>query len=245
VAIDETAFTGTGQLGPISPSTSGSLAPGASTTFTASYTLTQADIDSGVVSNTAEATATYFQRSTITSEPSTATLPIQAAGSLSLRKSASPAGLGTYTVGQNITYTFDVLNTGSVTVTDIAIREDAFTGSGVMSAPTPTALAALAPGEATVFTATYTLTQADIDRGTTSNTATATGTARPVPRSRQDRRPRTRRRVPRRRPDLVPLHCRQHRQRDGDRRRGDRGRVHGHGHDGGCLSVRDDDARPR
>lgn len=181
VAVDETAFTGTGQLGPISPSTSGSLAPGASTTFTASYVLTQADVDAGVVTNTAEATATYFQRSTITSQPSTAALPIQAAGSLSLQKSASPAGLSAYTVGQNITYTFDVRNTGNVTVKDVAIREDAFTGSGVMSAPTPATVAALAPGEATVFTATYTLTQGDIDRGTTSNTATATGTARGIP----------------------------------------------------------------
>jgi large repetitive protein len=46
VAIQETAFNGTGGTGAITPTGGAStLAPGATTTFTANYTVTQADID--------------------------------------------------------------------------------------------------------------------------------------------------------------------------------------------------------
>src|SRR5690606_29091041 len=46
---------------------------------------------------------------------------------------------------------------------------------------TATAEGTLAPGEQVVATATYTLTQTDVDRGSVYNVATATGTPPPVP----------------------------------------------------------------
>ena len=70
-----------------------------------------------------------------------------------------------------VTYTFVVTNTGNVTVTDPVVTEGSFTGSG--TAPVATCPpGALAPGASVDCTATYTVTQADIDAGSIANTAT-------------------------------------------------------------------------
>ncbi|WP_373396586.1 hypothetical protein V8V91_17740 [Algoriphagus halophilus] len=83
-------------------------------------------------------------------------------------KSATPS---TYNAaGDVITYTFDVSNTGNVTWTDVTVS-DPLSG---LSAITPGPVT-LAPGENQVFTATYTITQSDMDAGQVDNTATATG----------------------------------------------------------------------
>jgi len=73
-------------------------------------------------------------------------------------------------VGDVIDYTFEVTNTGDVTLTGVIVTDPLVTVSG--SAIT------LDPGETdtTTFTGSYTLTQADIDAGEVDNTATATGT---------------------------------------------------------------------
>ncbi|WP_373396581.1 hypothetical protein V8V91_17725 [Algoriphagus halophilus] len=68
-----------------------------------------------------------------------------------------------------ITYTFDVSNTGNVTLTDVTVSDplsglSAITRSGY-----------LGTGENQVSTATYTITQSDMDAGQVDNTATATG----------------------------------------------------------------------
>ncbi|MCZ4320318.1 gliding motility-associated C-terminal domain-containing protein, partial [Aequorivita viscosa] len=72
-----------------------------------------------------------------------------------------------------ITYNFSVKNTGAVTLTNINIT-DLVAGVTVLGGP----IASLAPGaeDTTTFTATYTITQADIDAGTFSNTAEVVGT---------------------------------------------------------------------
>ncbi|KAB1887788.1 hypothetical protein F6W70_10585 [Microbacterium maritypicum] len=175
VTVEEGAFTGSGTLGAITPASVATLAPGASTTFTATYTLTQADIDRGTTSNTATATGVPPTGPPIESPPSTVEIPSIPAPGLSLVKSVTPSDEASYEVGQELTYSFLVTNTGNTTLTDVTVEEGAFTGSGTLGAITPASVATLAPGASTTFTATYTLTQADIDRGTTSNTATATG----------------------------------------------------------------------
>ena len=88
-------------------------------------------------------------------------------------------------VGDEITYTFTVTNTGLVTLTNVTVTDPLVTVTG---GP----IAALAPGgvDSTTFTAVYTITQADIDNGSITNTATVNG-PRPQrqPRHRPLRRP--------------------------------------------------------
>ena len=82
-------------------------------------------------------------------------------------------GNGLADIGETITYSFTVINTGNVTITDIEVTDDDLPGIVVSGAPIT-----LAPGESdsTTFTATYTLTKVDIHEGKVSNSASVTGT---------------------------------------------------------------------
>nr|WP_231118286.1 OmpA family protein [Lysobacter silvisoli] len=172
LAINETAFSGTGTA-PVVTCPVTTLAPGASTTCTASYTVTQADIDAGSVTNTATASGTDPSGGTTTSPPSSATVTVNANPVLTLTKTATPTTVSA--VGDTVAYSFAVTNSGNVTIANLVINETAFSGTG--TAPVVTCpVATLAPGASTTCTASYTVTQADIDAGSVTNTATASGT---------------------------------------------------------------------
>src|SRR6201999_1389344 len=102
---------------------------------------------------------------------STAT-PVVQTSTLQLTKSAAVTDVnsdGSTDLGDRITWSFLVKNTGTVTLT-----------SGGGPAPTAGAISCpattLAPGASTTCTSTaHTITQADVDAGTVNNTATATG----------------------------------------------------------------------
>ena len=177
--VTETAFTGSGTRPRVScPAGAALLLPGARVTCTATYVATQDDVDAGLISNTATATATPPAGDTTpVSAPSTATVTITPHPGLTMVKSASPSDAAHFNVGQLVTYSFVITNTGNVTLKNVAPTEGTFTGSGTLSVPTcPAGAASLAPGAQVTCTASYTVTQADIDGGTVSNTATATGT---------------------------------------------------------------------
>jgi len=79
-------------------------------------------------------------------------------------------GNGLADVGETITYSFTVSNIGNVTLSDVTVDDPLVSVSGT--------LVILSPGDSdnTTFTAVYTITKDDIDRGYVTNTATATGT---------------------------------------------------------------------
>ncbi|MEY9850520.1 hypothetical protein ABH923_000198 [Leifsonia sp. EB41] len=175
LAIVESSFSGSGTgPSPVCPVTS--LAPGTSTVCTATYTLTQADVDSGSVTNTAHATASDPESGTVDSPSSSATVTSAAAPAITLEKSASPDDAASFVVGQVLTYSFVATNTGNVTLTNVGIAEQGFTGTGGAVNPVCPASAPIPPGGQATCTATYTLTQADIDQGDVTNTATSHGT---------------------------------------------------------------------
>ncbi|MFF7455832.1 hypothetical protein [Kitasatospora sp. NPDC008115] len=177
VKVTEGAFTGSGTLSPVTcPATeAASLAPGASMTCTATYTVTQADVDAGSIKNTATATGTPPRGEPPVSPPSETVVPAPEKPALAVVKTSST---GTLVAGEEITYAFAVTNTGNVTLKDVTIKEGQFTGSGKLSpviCPKDTATS-LTPGATVLCTATYTVTQADVDAGSVKNAATATGT---------------------------------------------------------------------
>jgi len=151
------------------------LAPDASASCSATYALTQNDIDSGSVSNSAEACADAPDGSEVC-DPGETTTPIPQEPEIDLTKGASaidttvagPADRAD--AGDQITYSFEIVNVGNVTLSNVNLL-DALVG---FDPPvTCDGATTLAPNSMTTCSATYTLTQADIDSGSVSNDAEA------------------------------------------------------------------------
>jgi uncharacterized repeat protein (TIGR01451 family) len=146
------------------------LAPGASTTFIATYVITQADVDRGEITNIATVTGYTPSGEPITDED-TVTLTGQPEPNIAIAKTSNVLPGTVLRAGNAVTYTFTVTNTGNITLENVTV-EDPLPG---LSAITPVSVASLAPGASTTFTATYIVTQADVDAGQIANTASTTG----------------------------------------------------------------------
>ncbi|NRT10776.1 PKD-like domain-containing protein [Flavobacterium sp. 14A] len=170
--------------GSISPSSVATLAIGASTTFTATHTVTQADIEAGQVVNQATAKATLsngYVISDVSDDPTNATsttndptvTPIIQKGKLVLEKIAQPAADGLYdNLDEKINYEIRVINTGNVSLNNITVTDPNADVGTIL----PAVLANLPAGESAVFSAKHTIVQADFNVGKVSNIATVTGT---------------------------------------------------------------------
>ena len=131
--------------------------------------MTQADIDAGEVENTATADSTQSGPDDDTETvdlPQSATISIDKEGTFNDENADLNAD-----VGETISYTFEVANTGNVTLTGVTVL-DPLSGLSAIDCPATT----VAVGDSITCTATYTVTQADIDAGEVENTATADST---------------------------------------------------------------------
>ena len=150
------------------------------------YVVTQADVDAGTVRNSATASGTPPTGPPVVTPPSTTTTPTPTpAPGLALVKTAAitddandddKAG-----VGDEITFTFHVENTGNVTLTGITVADQ-------LVAPAAPAVSVTCPGttlapgaEMDCTSSAYVVTQADVDAGSVDNSATASGTPPTVP----------------------------------------------------------------
>nr|WP_187269288.1 PKD-like domain-containing protein [Algibacter pacificus] len=171
------------------PSSITLLVPGESVSVLATHNLTQADIDTGNVSNSAtvEATDPFGNLVEDTSddpnnitnedingdgEPDDITnTTIKQAPSLSLTKSADLAPDGLWdTLGEVITYSLEVVNTGNVTLSNLVVTDNNADVGSIM----PAQIIALAPGESVALSASHSITQNDLDTGFVTNTALVT-----------------------------------------------------------------------
>jgi len=138
------------------------LEPGGSFNCTGVYQITQADLDAGSVTNT----ATAFANGT-PSIPATKTITAIQSPALTLSKSASPTVA--FAAGTHITYTYTLSNTGNVTLTSpYTVADNKIAVVNCSGAASP-----LAPGAATTCTASYSITDTDINNGSVVNQAVA------------------------------------------------------------------------
>ncbi len=165
------------------------LAPGETTTGTRNYTLKDTDFEVGLVTNTATVSGKDPNNNVVsdvsdsgnpndvgdnddndgdgdTTNDPTRTLLTQTPKVELVKSSTLPANTK---LGDIITYTFAVMNTGNVTLTDLSVSDSKVSGSIVLGKTT------LASGEMTTGTGTYMLTDSDFEAGLVTNTATVTG----------------------------------------------------------------------
>ena len=174
IAIDD-KLNGIGFIKMNYPSKAGELAPGEKATGKASYSITNADILAGVVTNTAKAVGKNATTdASVESGESTVTTRLVKNPSIKIEKTADQTHIAPIdaVAGKEISYSFKITNTGNVNLGDIAI-EDSMKDLGTVSP----AKKSLAPGESTTARATHRVTAADIEAGTVTNTAKATGSA--------------------------------------------------------------------
>lgn len=145
------------------PSTT--LAAETSEACTGTYVTTQSDVDTGTISDTATATATDGTTS-VSSSSATATADASAATS-SLSVMTDSLSSGYAQSGDSLVEQYTVTNTGTRTLSQVAVSSSL---AGTASCPA----GPLAPGVAEICTATYSVTQADVDTGAVSDVATAT-----------------------------------------------------------------------
>ncbi len=151
------------------------LAPAATATLSASYVLTQADIDRGSVTNSALArgqttggTVAEDRSGTGAGNDSPTVVALPARPGLSLDKRLAAGEEPTFTrLGRIINYEFEVTNTGNVTLSGPVSVSDSLTTTPVCPAGN------LLPGASMTCVSNLRVAQADLDRGRIDNTATA------------------------------------------------------------------------
>ena len=151
------------------------LIPGQAGSCSATYSIVQADLDAGSLSNTATAAGTAPDNSTV-SATSTATVSSNQVPNIQITKVPSQSSYAA--AGEDITYTLTVSNPGNVTLSGVTVT-DPLPGLGPIDCGGGSnVIGDMAPGAPSVIcTALYTTTQGDVDTGSISNTATAAGTA--------------------------------------------------------------------
>ena len=171
-----------------SSSTEGTLQPGETATYIATYVISQQAVDAGGVTISASAAAVVNENTTVTdvSDSPVVTL-IGTTPSISITLEATVTHIGDADIADRVVraddiidYTITITNTGNVTLTDLAVVDALTDGAGndlvMTSDPTNQwTIASLAPGAAETYTPYYTIGSAAVLTGSISNVVTVTG----------------------------------------------------------------------
>ncbi|MCI5903508.1 MAG: hypothetical protein MRZ74_13455 [Blautia sp.] len=162
------------------------LGVGKSVTVTATYTVKQSDIDNGRVSNIATVTGTAPGNKQPDPVNPTVSIGLDDQNpALSAVKIITNEGSGTegsFKVNETVNFRITVRNVGNVTLTDVTVAEG-LDGAEIISDSAydledgKAVLSKLGVGESADITATYVITQDDVDAGGTKNIVTASASA--------------------------------------------------------------------
>jgi uncharacterized repeat protein (TIGR01451 family) len=137
--------------------TPGPLGPDGVVDCTASYSITQADLDAGRLSNVAVGTGTYGGSEYVTSDPASPDITYRAPKPPALTLDLAYDAYSFSRVDEVIAFTYTLTNTGGVTL-DVSVSHPEVKD---VYCPSET----LEPGGSVDCTGSYRITQADLDRG--------------------------------------------------------------------------------
>ena len=131
--------------------------------YTVTYNVTQANIDAGgSFTNTAAWSCAQLAARTSNVATTTITRTPAIAIDKTFIITTDNGTPGSADPGDIITYNYAVTNTGNVTLSNVSVA-DVHSGSGAPPVPAPATVATLAPAATTNFSATYQVTQTDVD----------------------------------------------------------------------------------
>ena len=144
------------------------LAVGEEKTFTTTHKVTEADILKGKILNVATAKGTDPKGNPVEKDDTKEidTEPKNAHVTLEKETTSTPADGKAYVIGEKITYQITVTNDGNLTAANLVVTDELTGNSGENAWK----IESLAPGESKVFTAEYTVTEADAQAGKVVNT---------------------------------------------------------------------------
>ncbi len=157
-----------------------SLAPGQTnnTAYTGVYTLTQADINAGIFSNTATASGIYnnvANTDTDDDEQRLTRIPEISTVKTFTDINGNPALTQYSSLNDVINYTITVQNTGNVTITQVSVSDNNADAASVYSSGDTNGNGIMEVGETWTYTAYHTVDQNDLNNGSVRNIAAASG----------------------------------------------------------------------
>ncbi|MBN1221571.1 MAG: DUF11 domain-containing protein [Anaerolineae bacterium] len=165
VTLNDDKLGTTAIIPPASP-----LGPGQGITVTDTTVVVESDLR-GPLTNTVTVTGTNILSEITTPATDTASVPLTYTTGITVEKIATPAAGSPAQVGDTITYTYYITNTGSVTLYTITLNDDKLGTTTVITPPA----APLGPGESSLVTGTTVVTEGNLP-GPLTNTVTVTGT---------------------------------------------------------------------
>ena len=150
--------------------------------YTATYAITQNDINTGNVTNQATVNALVLGGDPVTGSSGTITRLCQNPKIAVVKSSdivVGENGCANLVVGSIVTYTFNVTNPGNVSLHNVSVEDlhPGLSAIALQSGGDANTNSILEPSETWTYTATYTVTQADIDAGKITNQASVDGFA--------------------------------------------------------------------
>ncbi|MGI6173332.1 MAG: DUF7507 domain-containing protein, partial [Christensenellales bacterium] len=181
VNVEDSIVTLTTAMLTESKATDGKLEVGETWTYEYTYTIKQADLDAGSVTNAVKATSEEISGDDPDNSPPSdeETVDADQRPGMKVRKKADKVSFAA--VGDVIRFTIVVTNTGNVTLTEVVVKDNLVKLKDSMRKESKNADGKLEVGETWTYTYTYTVKQSDLDAGKVLNTVSIKAKELPKP----------------------------------------------------------------